>query len=48
MAFEPPINIEVISFEGGALRMSLPAENIKVAWKKAKKMVDAYFGTEKE
>ncbi|HEV2226753.1 MAG TPA: hypothetical protein VGR56_08125 [Nitrososphaerales archaeon] len=44
----PPISTEVISFEGGALRMSLPAENIKVAWKKAKKMVDAYFGTEKE
>ncbi|MCS4537255.1 MAG: hypothetical protein HYY67_00140 [Thaumarchaeota archaeon] len=42
------INTEVISFEGGALRVTLPKENIKDSWKRVKKMVDAYFGTDKD
>ncbi|MDV3244427.1 MAG: hypothetical protein LYZ66_04535 [Nitrososphaerales archaeon] len=44
----PTINEEVISFEGGALRLTLPKENITQTWKKARRMIDAYLGTTKD
>lgn len=37
---------EVISLEGGTLKLILPKDNIQETWKRAKKMVDAYFGVD--